>query len=118
MGYLYQLSDQDDIPNNDEVRCYFLVYPANSYYCYTVPFQSSWCNGQYYSNCLVEFPKGSGDTCEKEKTDVPACMKVYEDKLLKARDAIKEQLLKNKEAFLKQIDDMHALYTSTYERYL
>ena len=45
-------------------------------------------------------------------------MKVYEDKLLKARDAIKEQLLKNKEAFLKQIDDMHALYTSTYERYL
>merc|ERR1739838_1160743 len=96
----------------------FLVYPANSYYCYTVPFQSCWCTGQYYSNCLVELPKGSGSTCEDEKQDVTACMKVYEDKLSKARTAIKDQLMKNKEEFLKQIDAMHALYTSTYERYL
>ena len=53
-----------------------------------------------------------------EKQDVTACMKVYEDKLSKARTAIKDQLMKNKEEFLKQIDAMHALYQSTYERYL
>merc|ERR1739838_686889 len=42
----------------------------------------------------------------------------YEDKLSKARTAIKDQLMKNKEEFLKQIDAMHTLYQSTYERYL
>merc|ERR1739838_907778 len=91
----------------------FNVLPSQSYYCYSVAFNRNWRTGQYYADCLVEFPAKKGDSCELEKTNtIDDQVKVYDEKL------IKSELEKELPAFIKKIEDAHATYLSTLKTFL
>merc|ERR1739838_131646 len=112
-SYLYQLRNQDDIPNNDEVRCYFLGMPrgCSSFY-FLMPIIRLLLLHRSIPIMLVHWTillQLLGRISKRFR---------FHMRRSKARTAIKDQLMKNKEEFLKQIDAMHALYQSTYERYL
>jgi len=96
----------------------FHVLPPRSYYCYTVPFNSAWCTSQYYADCLLEFPKAEGTSCEAEKTDVESCIRTYTTKLETARGTIRTTLEEGLEPFTNTIDALHLQYVNTYKAYL
>jgi len=96
----------------------FHVLPPQHYYCYTVPFKSSWCTSKYYANCLAEFPQKKDPSCEDEIKDMDAFIAVYENKLLAAREAIKAEMNQGLAAFTQQIDELHASYIATFKLYL
>jgi len=96
----------------------FQVLPPTSYYCYTVPFKSSWLSTKYYADCLVEFPKTEGDSCEAENPDMTACISSYEGKLMDARNSIESELNEGLEPFTCQIDNLHATYLATFKSYI
>merc|ERR1739838_435948 len=103
----------------------FNVLPSQSYYCYSVAFNRNWCTGNYYADCLVEFPTKQGDSCEAEKTtgeEIDAQVKKIEDKLIKARATIKSDLEKELPAFLKnfyaETDPIYIARVKAYEAQL
>jgi len=96
----------------------FHVLPSRSYYCYTVPFNSQWCTSKYYADCLVEFPKAVGKSCEAESTDHLTCVSSYEVKLEAARKTIKTDLEAGLKTLTDKIDSIHAVYMETFKRYL
>jgi len=96
----------------------FHVLPPRHFYCYTVPFKSCWCTSQYYANCLAEFPQKKDPSCEDEIKDMDAFIAVYENKLLEARKKIEKEMNEGLAAFIKQIDDLHASYITTFKLYL
>jgi len=96
----------------------FHVLPPRSYYCYTVPFNSAWCTNQYYADCLLEFPKAEGTSCEAEKDDVETCITTYTTKLETARGTIRDTLNEGLTPFTTTIDTLHLQYLNTFKAYL
>jgi len=96
----------------------FHVLPSQSYYCYTVPFKTSWCSAKYYADCLAEFPKTQEDSCDAEITDLDTFISGYEDKLLGARQTIEAEMNEDLAPFTTEIDNLHATYIDTFKLYL
>jgi len=97
----------------------FWVFPYPSSYCYRIPFDRSWCTAQYYSKCLVEFPKSIPvNTCEAERKDIPDQVQEIRVKLQKEREEIVKKMKAGRQDFEDLIDRLHLGYLGQYKAFL
>jgi len=97
----------------------FYVVPADSWYCYQVPFNKEWCSTKYYTQLLPVFPKAIEEgTCEPELDDVTATLADYEQTFAEARVGIESEMRSGLAAFTTHIDEVGAVYLDTFKQYL
>jgi len=95
----------------------FWLFPDQSYYRYTLPFNRAWCTPQFY-DFLKEFPQpvlGGTDMCEAEQADITCITAGYKTKLADKRTEFKCLLEAGLPAFKQAIDQIHATYQSNFE---
>jgi len=97
----------------------FHVLPRKDLYCYTIHFNRAWCTTQYYCDVLAEYPKClEKNTCEKESENIDALIAGIETKLKEKRTEIETEITKNRDAFVTQIEHVHAEYVEALKCYL
>jgi len=97
----------------------FRVLPSRSVYCYTVPFKSSWCSAETYSDILAEFPKNSADgkSCDAEMDNQEQYLNQLREKLAAARVEVAKEMNGKKDGFLADIQAIHEEYIAAFTRY-
>lgn len=95
----------------------FWLFPDQSYYRYTLPFNRAWCTPQYYSDILKEFPQPilGPDMCEAEQANIACITAGYRTKLEAKRTEFKCLLEAGLPAFKQAIDTIHARYQASFE---
>jgi len=98
----------------------FHVLPSRHYYCYRLPFNRAWCTTQFYSDCLIEYPRPTGlkpKLCEDERS-IDDLVKEVTTKLSARRQEIEDKLNSDLTTFITQIDQLHQHYITTFTNYL